>query len=110
MVIRLIPQDGHGPVQLLCDNQSDHLVGKGEPGSRKNRVRPLPDVIAETISPTGNKNQGAGYLSHLTTQKFRQFHGGEFPTTLIQENHMISRLYLFQNGCSLLFQSLRLGE
>jgi hypothetical protein len=57
MMVLLVPQDGAGPVQLFCKDQSDELVGKGQFGKRPDKIGSLQNRLVNTIRTSDQKHQ-----------------------------------------------------
>ena len=78
MMVRLVIQDRHRPVNLLDKDQSDHLVGKSQSCS----TRSFPDAALytaslKTVRTAHHKYQAFRDRMHFLFQISRKLHGGE---------------------------------
>ena len=90
-MIRLIPYNRHGPVQLFGKKEPDHLVGKGHFGQRQAFLCPGVKVGGKTESPTNQEDDFSMGLRQAALYPLGQFHGGQGSAPLIEQDQVIVR-------------------
>lgn len=112
MVVGFALDDGAGTVELLGEDQANHLVGKGEAGEGELLVGTLIDGGGEAIGAANDKDQATGRLL-LLLQPAGKLHAAQLKAVLVEQDDVIGGLQLSEDEVSfsrfLLFLSQVLG-
>ena len=108
MMVRLVIQDRHRPVNLLDKDQSDHLVGKSHLAQRDLFRCRLIHGLTKTVRTAHHKYQAFRDRMHFLFQISRKLHGGELLPFLVQQHQIIAGLQSLSNQFALFLLLLRL--
>jgi hypothetical protein len=110
MMVFLVPQDGTGPVQLFCKDQSDELVGKGQSGERPDKIGTLEDGLVDPIGSSDQKHQPFRPVDGPLLNKRGQFNRVHFLAMFIQRYQEIILLKPIEDGTALADPEILLTE
>ena len=112
MVVGFALDDGAGTIELLGEDQANHLVGKGEAGEGELLVGTLIDGRREAVGTANDKDQTTGCLL-LLLQPAGKLHAAQLKAVLVEQDDVVGGLQLAQDevsfGSFLLFLSQVLG-
>ena len=92
MMIRLIAQDRHCPVDLFDKDKADHLMGESHFAQGYFLGSGFINSIAKTIGPADNENQALRNRMHLSFHIGGKLHRSKFFSFFIQQNQIVARL------------------
>ena len=110
MVIRLVIQDCHGAIDLLDEDEADHLVGERHPAERNLFLRRAIDRLAETVGATDDEDQALRDTVHFLLDVGGKLGGGELAPALVEQDQVVACLERFEDEFALAFFLLHLAE
>ena len=110
VVVRFAIENRHGPVELFYENQPHHLVRECHPRQRNLLVRTFVHLFRESVRSAYYENQFSAGRIHLSAHPFGKLHRHHFLSALIEQNHRVARLNLFQNAVALKLLLLFLSQ
>lgn len=102
MMIRLALHDGHRAIELLHEDDTNHLVGEGHLGEREFFVAFVIDISGESVWTTNDEYESLADCIHLFCHPIREFDAAKLLAMLIEQNYVVARLELLQYEFSFL--------
>ena len=97
MVVGLTFYNSTGAINLLSENESDHLVGEGHWRQANALISTLIDSRGETVRSTYAEDQTTGGGQLFVYQPVGKLHRAEFLAPLIEQNEVVRGLEEFEN-------------
>ena len=102
-MIRFIPKDGHGAVELFEAKKSHHLVAEREFGQGEGFVGTGVNIGRKTESPTNQEDDFSVGLRQAALYPLCQFHGGKGCAPLIEQYQVVVGVEFGQYHFTLFF-------
>ena len=96
MVVGFTFYNSAGTVNLLSENESDHLVGEGHGRQANALISTLIDSRGETVRATYAEDQTTGGGQLFVYQPVSKLHRAEFLAPLIEQNEVVRGLKQFE--------------
>ncbi len=80
------PDNGQCPVELLQEQDTSHLVGKGHGGKRQLEICLFQDIRSQTIWPSSQKTYSSPATFKLPREETGKFQGGKCSAMFGQNN------------------------
>ena len=96
MMIRFTVDDGHGPIDLFGENQTDHLMRECHARKRDFLVCLFVDARRETVGSAHDEHHPFQSGCHPLFHPCGELHRTMFPSVFVQQDDMVARLERFQ--------------
>lgn len=110
MVVFFVPQNGAGAVDLLSEDETDELVGKGKDGERPGKAGTPDDPLIKAEGSADKEDKVAGAFGSPLLQEGGERYGGKLLAVLVQRYKKIIGFDELQQQVPLLFLQLRFGQ
>ena len=92
MVVWFAAHDGHGTVELLDEDETNHLVGEGHLRKAQFLVGGGIDLWRESVGAADDEGQTLADGLHLLLHPGGKLHAAHFLAVFIEQDHVVARL------------------
>ena len=97
VVVGFVVENGEGTVELLCEDEADHLVGEGHRGKGELLVGSCIDLGREAVGAPDEEDKATCEGVLLALYPLGKLDAAEGLAVLVEENKVVSRLELLED-------------
>lgn len=102
-MIGFVVENGHGPVDLLDEEETYHLVGEGHLAEGDFLIGHTMDLLSKAIRAANNEDKAFGRGSHALLHPLGKVHGTTLTAMLVEQNKVVAGLKLLLQEFGLAF-------